>query len=122
MLHQIRPCFRNALTNVALFLTERGTRVDYSDLWRPLDEIVKKARKEGLEMPPKMSWHSLRKSFATNYMEQHPEKVWVLMKLMGHRNLSTLDRYIIPGPEAHEQALNTMVRDMIPNSAVSVEQ
>ena len=119
---QIRPCFRNALTNVALFLTERGTRVDYSDLWKPLDEIVKKARKEGLEMPPKMSWHSLRKSFATNYMEQHPEKVWVLMKLMGHRNLSTLDRYIIPGPEAYEQAINTMVRDMIPNSAVSGEQ
>jgi len=91
-----------------------------NDEW--VDEIVEKARKEDLEMPPKMSWHSLRKSFATNYMEQHPGKVWELMKMMGHQNLSTLHRYILPGPEAYEQALNTMVTDLIPNSAVSGEQ
>jgi site-specific recombinase XerD len=119
---QIRPYFRKAKTNVALFLTERGNRIGYSGMWEFLDEIVEKARKEGLEMPPKMSWHSLRKSFATNYMEQHPGKVWELMKLMGHQNLSTLDRYILPGPEAYEQAINTMVKDMIPHSAVSGEQ
>jgi len=119
---QIRPYFRNAYTNVALFLSERGNRIDYSGMWKPLDEIVEKARKEGLEMPPKMSWHSLRKSFATNFMEQHPGKVWVLMKMMGHQNLSTIHRYIIPGQEAYEQALNTMVKDMIPSSAVSGER
>jgi site-specific recombinase XerD len=119
---QIRPYFREAKTNVALFLSERGNRIEYSGMWEFLDEIVEKAREEGLEMPPKMSWHSLRKSFATNYMEQHPGKVWELMKMMGHQNLSTLHRYILPGPEAYDQALNTMVKDMMPLRALSGEQ
>ncbi len=118
---RIRPYFRNAKINVALFLTERGNRMDYSSMWEFLDDIVEFARKEGLQMPPKMSWHSLRKSFATNYVEQHPESVWKLMKLMGHQNLSTLHRYILPGKDAYEQALNNMVVDMIPNVEESEE-
>ncbi len=48
-----------------------------------------------------------------------PGKVWKLMKMMGHQNLSTLHRYILPGQEDYDQALNTMVTDMIPNSAAS---
>lgn len=118
---QVRPYFRKAKTNVALFLTERGNRIDYSGMWDFLDEIVDLARREGLAMPPNMGWHSLRKSFATNYMERHPEKVWQLMKLMGHQNLSTLHRYVIPGREAFEQAMGAMVTDMIPNTKESKE-
>jgi integrase len=118
---QIRPYFRNAKTNVALFLTERGNRMDYSSMWEFLDNIVESARKVGLQLPPKMSWHSLRKSFATNYMDQYPGRVWELMKLMGHQNLSTLHRYVIPGQDAFELALNNMVTDMMPNEEESEE-
>jgi site-specific recombinase XerD len=44
---QVRPYFREAKTNVALFLSERGDRIEYSSMWEFLDEIVEKARKEG---------------------------------------------------------------------------
>lgn len=118
---RIRPYFRNAKTNVALFLTERGNRMDYQCMWEFLDNIVESARKEGYKLPPKMSWHSLRKSFATNYMEQNPGKVWELVKLMGHQNLSTLNRYVKPGKETFEQAQNNMVIEMMPNIEVSGE-
>jgi site-specific recombinase XerD len=118
---QIRPNFRNAKTNVALFLTERGDRMNYQCMWAFLESIVESARKEGFQLPPKMSWHSLRKSFATNYMEQCPGKVWELMKLMGHQNLSTLHRYVIPGKETFEQAQNNLVIEMMPDREISGE-
>ena len=118
---QVRPAFRNAKTNVALFLTEEGNRITYSVMWDILDRIVKIARKAGLEMPPNLTWHSLRKSFATNYIEEHPGSVWQLMEYMGHQNLSTLHRYIAHGREYYERALNTMVRELTPDTTVSEE-
>ncbi len=119
---QVRPNFRNAKTNVALFLTERGSRIEYSGMWSFMRQIVNLARREGLAMPPDMGWHSLRRSFATNFMKQHPGKVWELMKLMGHQNLSTLHRYVIPGREDFEQALGAMVTDLMPNADNSGEE
>src|SRR6266566_1880723 len=118
---QVRPAFRNAKTNVALFLTEEGNRITYSAMWDILDRIVKIARKASLEMPPNLTWHSLRKSFATNYIEEHPGSVWQLMEYMGHQNLSTLHRYIAHGREYYERALNTMVRELTPDTTVSEE-
>ena len=119
---QVRPAFRNAKTDVALFLSEAGRRMTYTTMWEFLTLIVDKARKAGLDIPPQMSWHSLRKSFATNYMEQHPESIWDLMRFMGHQNLSTLHRYVVAGPEYHERALNRMVMEMIPNAVMPQEQ
>lgn len=95
--------------------------MDYSCMWDFLDNIVEIARKEGFQLPPKMSWHSLRKSFTTNFMEQYPGRVWELVKLMGHQNLSTLNRCVIPGKETFEQAQNNMVIEMMPNIEVSGE-
>ena len=69
-----------------------------------------------------MTWHSLRKSFATNYMEEHPERVWELMYFMGHQNLSTLHRYVIPGPERYERALNEMVKELMPKTEEAEEE
>jgi site-specific recombinase XerD len=83
---RIRPNFPNAKTNPALFLTESGERMSYKAMWHNLHSIVEEARKAGLAVPTKLSWHSLRKSFATNFMEQHPDRPWVLMDLLGHLN------------------------------------
>jgi site-specific recombinase XerD len=109
----IRPNFPNAKTNPALFLSESGERISYKAMWHNLHVITDEARKAGLEMPPKLSWHSLRKSFATNFMEQHPDRPWVLMDLMGHLNPSTLHRYVKHSRAYYEQAVEDIVEAMV---------
>jgi site-specific recombinase XerD len=110
---QIRPNFPNAKTNPALFLTESGERISYKAMWHNLHVITEAARKAGLEMPPQLSWHSLRKSFATNFMEQHPDRPWVLMDLMGHLNPSTLHRYVLHSRAYYDQAIEDIVGAMV---------
>jgi site-specific recombinase XerD len=114
---RVRPSFPNAKTNPALFLTESGERISYKAMWHNLHVITEEARKAGLEMPPKMSWHSLRKSFATNFMEQHPDRVWILMDLMGHLNPSTLHRYVKHSRAYYEQAVEEIVEAMVPGTS-----
>ncbi len=65
-------------------------------------------------MPLKFSWHSLRKSFATNYMEQHPDRVWVLMDMMGHIHPGTLYRYVKHSRAYYEQAIDDFYEELIP--------
>jgi site-specific recombinase XerD len=110
---RIRPNFPNAKTDPALFLTESGERMSYKAMWHNLHSIVEEARKAGLEVPPKLSWHSLRKSFATNFMEQHPDRPWVLMDLLGHLNPSTLHRYVKHSRAYYEQAIEEIVGAMV---------
>src|SRR5260221_375461 len=110
---RIRPHFPNAKTNPALFLTESGERITYKAMWHNLHVIVEEARKAGLELPPKLSSHSLRKSFATAFMELHPDRPWVLMDLMGHLNPSTLHRYVLHSRVYYDQAIEDMVETMV---------
>jgi site-specific recombinase XerD len=105
--------FPNAKTNMALFLTESGYRISYKSMWHNLHVIAEAARKAGLEIPPKLSWHSLRKSFATDFMEQHPDRPWVLMDLMGHLNPSTLHRYVKHSRAYYDQAIDTIVGEVV---------
>jgi site-specific recombinase XerD len=109
----IRPHFPDARTNTALFLTESGARISYKAMWHNLHVITEEARKAGLAMPPKLSWHSLRKSFATNFMEQHPDRPWVLMDLLGHLNPSTLHRYVKHSRAYYDQAIDDIVGAMV---------
>jgi site-specific recombinase XerD len=109
----IRPHLPDARSNPALFLTESGARISYKAMWHNLHVITEEARKAGLDMPPKLSWHSLRKSFATNFMEQHPDRPWVLMDLMGHLNPSTLHRYVKHSRAYYDQAIEDIVGAMV---------
>ncbi len=113
---RIRPAFPNAGVNPALFLSESGDRISYQSMWRSLHLIAKEARRAGLDVPPKLSWHSLRKSFATNFMERHPDRPWVLMDMLGHMNPGTLHRYVQHSRSYYEGAIDDIVRDLVPVS------
>jgi site-specific recombinase XerD len=89
---QIRPNYLNASTHPALFLSEKGQRMSYNTMWHALHSIAVAARHAGIELPPKLGWHSLRKSFATNFMERYPDQVWVLMDMLGHISPSVVHR------------------------------
>lgn len=111
---QVRPQFANSAREPALFLTETGTRIEYRAMWRQLHCIGQAARSAKLDLPSKFSWHSLRKSFATSFMERHPDKIWVLMDLMGHINPGTLHRYVKHSRSYYERVLNGLVAEFMP--------
>lgn len=111
---RVRPQFPNARFNPALFLSETGTRLSYKAAWASLHRIVQAARSAGFNLPPVMGWHSFRGAFATNFMESNPEKVWVLMDMMGHINPSTISRYVRHSRSYFEKAIDNFVLDLIP--------
>lgn len=78
----IRSQFPNAKIDPALFLTEEGRRLTYRAAWAQLRRMVRFARKHGIHLPPRFGWHALRKSFATNFLEQNPGSSWVLLDLL----------------------------------------
>jgi integrase len=113
---QIRPNYLNAAGHAALFLSEKGQRMSYNTMWHALYSIAVAARQAGLELPARFGWHSLRKSFATNFMEQHPDQVWVLMDMLGHISPSVVHRYVKHSRFYYEQAIDRVLGDLIPIS------
>lgn len=111
---QIRPNYLNASTHPALFLSEKGQRMSYNTMWHALHSIAVAARKAGIELPPKLGWHSLRKSFATNFMEQHPDQVWVLMDMLGHISPSVVHRYVKHSRAYFDQAIDRVIEELVP--------
>ena len=113
---RIRPGFPSAQVNAALFLSESGDRISYKSMWRSLHVIVNEARAAGLDMPPKLSWHSLRKSFATNFMERYPGRPWVLMDMLGHLSPSTLHRYVKHSRSYYDRAIDSIIEELVPDA------
>ena len=106
--HSVRTKFPQADAEPALFLSSDGTRLSYQSGWKALGVVVSQARRDGLILPSDMSWHSLRRSFATQYLDEHPGEVWRLLDLMGHECLLSLIRYVRPSREKVEWALNNV--------------
>jgi site-specific recombinase XerD len=121
---RVRPAFRNATVNPALFLSQMGARISYREMWRDLNIIVKEARESGLDLPPKFSWHALRASFATNYVEQHGNRKAVLLELMdylGHISFATLHRYLKHSRAYNDRAVDDFHNLLIPGVSESKE-
>lgn len=91
---EIRPHFRNHLDEPALFLSSRGIRLPYITMQGSFNRLIEAARKFGLDLPPQLTLHDLRASFATNYLEANPDQFWELMELLGHVSPSSTRLYI----------------------------
>jgi integrase len=111
---RIRPQFPNATTNPALFLAETGVRIAYSSMERSLRCIVSAARETGMDLPPNMSWHSLRRSFATNYIERYPQHLWTLLQMLGHINPGSINHYVKFRKNHLEKTINTVLKKLLP--------
>lgn len=90
----VRPQFRNHLIDPALFLSMKGKRLSYVSLQQGFTRLIKAARKHGVNLPPKLTVHDLRASFATNFIEANPEQFWELMELLGHVSPSSTLLYV----------------------------
>jgi site-specific recombinase XerD len=91
---RVRPHFKNSAENPSLFLSSDGNRLSYSAMQSGFSTFVASARKHGVNLPEKLTIHDLRASFATNYLEEHPDRFWRLMELLGHTSPSSTCLYI----------------------------
>lgn len=91
---EVRPQFRNHLTDHSLFLTLRGKRLSYDTMRTGFSQFTEVAREHGVDLPPNLTIHDLRASFATNFLEENPHQFWELMEIMGHVSHSSTLLYI----------------------------
>jgi integrase len=90
----VRPQFSKHAESPALFEGCNGNRLSYDALQSQFTAFVASARKHGVNLPEKLTLHDLRASFATNYLEEHPDRFWRLMELLGHVSPSSTCLYI----------------------------
>ena len=77
-----------------LFPSKLGRVLSGSQSHQDLRKMCDVARKAGFPVLTHMSWHWLRRVFATRFIERFPDKMAVLIKLLGHNGPHTVHRYI----------------------------
>jgi integrase/recombinase XerD len=80
-------CPRKEEKEEALFLTEKGKRIDRFLVWKRIKQYAKAA---GIEK--RISPHTLRHSFATHLLDNGAD-LRVIQEMLGHASISTTDRY-----------------------------
>jgi integrase/recombinase XerC len=92
-LHWPRTSPRTPLT--PLWKSQKGGALTMSAMRQMIDEIVRASAARGL-VPSKTCAHTLRHTFAHNYLETYPGDVVGLAALLGHASLDTTRLYSQP--------------------------
>jgi integrase/recombinase XerC len=79
--------------NQPLFASQKGGRMTTSAMGQMIAELVTKA---GVLVPAQTSAHTLRHTFARNYLAAYPGDVVGLATLLGHSSLETTRLYSQP--------------------------
>jgi len=116
---RVRPRFKNSAENPALLLSSTGSRLSYASLSKGFSDFVASARKHGVDLPEKLTIHDLRASFATNYLEEHPDKFWHLMEMLGHISPSSTSLYIRSRGKSRLQTMKEARRPRVPRTGLS---
>jgi integrase/recombinase XerC len=77
------------------FLSDRGGPVPI----RTIQSVITQLARRGKITRVKVSVHTLRHTFALNYLRQHPGKLVELSQLLGHESLDTTAIYTRPSSE-----------------------
>jgi len=87
-LKNIRPKFKCSANSDYLFITGKGTAIDKCIGQLALKEMITCAQKNDFPISSDMTWHWTRRIFATRFIERFPEKLHVLIDLLGHQGLA----------------------------------
>jgi len=82
----------------ALWLSERGTQLSAREMSRMFRQQVLACAARG-QVPLQTTLHSLRHTFATHYLRQHPSDLIGLAWLLGHASIRTTQIYVQPTEE-----------------------
>lgn len=89
-----RPLLTKGRQLDLLFPSRCGRLISSSQNQADLKRMCELVRRAGFPILPHMSWHWLRRVFATRFIERFPDKIAVLIQLLGHSNPHTVHRYI----------------------------
>jgi site-specific recombinase XerD len=89
-----RPKIQGAGQADFVFITRTGRKMGYSSMHLCLTNMVKCAQKNGFPVADHFSWHWFRRIFATRFIERFPDRLHVLIKLLGHVTPNTVHSYI----------------------------
>ncbi len=77
-----------------LFISQRGNRMSQSTANTALLLMIKAIKKAEFPIGDNMSWHEHRRIFATKFIENNPQKLPILITLLGHMSSNTVSHYI----------------------------
>lgn len=86
---------REAAVTIPLWHSQKRGRLTISAMRQMIDILVRDASTRGL-VPPLTSAHTLRHTFAHNYLTQHPGDIVGLATMLGHTSLDTTRLYSQP--------------------------
>jgi integrase len=90
-----KPMFPRANVSDYLFLNENGDRLTKPQYYRNFRKMVELAREAGLPIPEDLRPHDLRRTFATNELEQNPLAYRKVLRKLGHTYPSSAAPYLI---------------------------
>jgi integrase len=93
-LKEHRPYLIKETGSHYLFPSNKGNLMTYSSFHEALVEMLDVVRKSNFPVAPNMTWHWFRRIFATRFIERFPQRMDVLISLLGHSSLNTVHRYI----------------------------
>jgi site-specific recombinase XerD len=77
-----------------LFPSKTGKLMTYQTAHDALQEMIAILRRHQFPVANHMGWHWFRRIFATRFIERFPDKLPVLITLLGHMSPNTVHRYI----------------------------
>ncbi len=92
-LNSARPRFTKSGSGL-LFPSKSGQALSYANVHSALREMVKTVQQTEFPVMDHLSWHWFRRFFATRFVERFPNKIAVLVELLGHMSPNTVHRYI----------------------------
>lgn len=92
---------RSPAADEPLFASKRGTPVTVRSIQAVISVLARRARITRLKVSP----HTLRHTFALNYLQHNPGKLVELADLLGHDSLDTTAIYTRPSVESLAQDL-----------------
>ena len=77
-----------------LFPTRGGQIISYGSMLGAIADIKETVNENGFAVGDHLSWHWMRRLFATRFIERFPHQLSILVQLLGHVTPNTVHAYI----------------------------
>jgi integrase len=112
-----KPMFPSTSASEYLFLNRDGGQLSKWRYWKIFRELVDVATKAGVEIPPDLRPHDLRRTSVTRELEKNPLAYRQVLKHHGHSYPSSAAPYLIATDDDVEEEQNDLI-DILVDSQV----